>query len=175
VAAGSDGLFRRLAGVLGHPEWADDPRFVSNPARVEHQHALYALIEAEMLGRGTAEWTALLDEAGVPCAPVQNVQQMLTHPQTEALGIVQHVPDSRLTLVGLPMSIDGERPPSAQCAARARRRYRRSLRPASRTGLTCDATARLRHALHPDGRAARARRDPESSRGAQCVEHADGP
>jgi crotonobetainyl-CoA:carnitine CoA-transferase CaiB-like acyl-CoA transferase len=35
---------------------------------------------------------------------------MLTHPQTEALGIVQHVPDSRLTLVGLPMSIDGERP-----------------------------------------------------------------
>ena len=110
VAAGSDGLFRRLAGVLGHPEWADDPRFVSNPARVEHQHALYALIEAEMLGRGTAEWTALLDEAGVPCAPEQNVQQMLAHPQTEALGIVQHVPDSRLTLVGLPMSIDGERP-----------------------------------------------------------------
>jgi len=110
VAAGSDGLFRRLAGVLGHPEWADDPRFVSNPARVEHQHALYALIEAEMRGRSTEEWSALLDDAGVPCAPVQNVQQMLGHPQTRALGMVQALPDSRLTLVGLPLSIDGVRP-----------------------------------------------------------------
>ena len=110
VAAGSDGLFGRLSKVLGHPEWADDPRFLTNPKRVENQHELYALIEAEMLRRDTAAWIALLDDAGVPCAPVQNVAQMLAHPQTEALGIVQPIPDSRLTVVGLPMSIDGERP-----------------------------------------------------------------
>ncbi len=39
VAAGSDGLFGRLSKVLGHPEWADDPRFLTNPKRVENQHA----------------------------------------------------------------------------------------------------------------------------------------
>jgi crotonobetainyl-CoA:carnitine CoA-transferase CaiB-like acyl-CoA transferase len=110
VAAGSDGLFRRLAQVLGHPEWMADPRFASNPQRVEHQAILYALIEAEMSARGSGEWIALLEAAGIPCAPVQNIAQMLEHEQTKALGLLQDVPDSALKLIGLPLSFDGERP-----------------------------------------------------------------
>ena len=54
VAAGSDGMFRRLAQVLGHPEWVEDPRFASNPRRVEHQAVLYPLIEAEMFTRSNS-------------------------------------------------------------------------------------------------------------------------
>ena len=110
VAAGSDGLFRRLSQVLGHPEWSDDPRFVSNPRRVEQQSALYALIEAEMLKRGKAEWTALFEQAGIPCAPVQNVAEMIAHEQTQALGLMQAVPGSAMKFVGLPLSFDGLRP-----------------------------------------------------------------
>jgi crotonobetainyl-CoA:carnitine CoA-transferase CaiB-like acyl-CoA transferase len=110
VAAGSDALFRKLAQVLGHAEWTDDPRFASNPKRVEHQGALYALIEAEMAGRGNAEWIALLEQAGIPCAPVQNVAQMIAHEQTKALGLMQDVPDSAMNFVGLPLSFDGVRP-----------------------------------------------------------------
>ena len=110
VAAGSDGLFRRLAQVLGHPEWIADPRFGSNPKRVEHQTVLYALIEAEMCARSNGEWIALLEAAGIPCAPVQNIAQMLEHAQTRALGLLQQVPDSALKLIGLPVSFDGERP-----------------------------------------------------------------
>lgn len=110
VAAGSDGLFRRLAQVLGHPEWAEDARFASNPQRVEHQAILYALIEAEMHTRNNSEWTALLETAGIPCAPVQNMAQMLAHPQTGALGLLQSVPDSAMQLIGLPLSLDGVRP-----------------------------------------------------------------
>lgn len=111
VAAGSDALFRTLARVLGHPEWSDDPRFSSNPKRVENQSALYALIEAEMAKRGNAEWIALLERAGIPCAPVQNVAEMIAHEQTRALGLMQDVPDSAMKFVGLPISFDGARPP----------------------------------------------------------------
>ena len=111
VAAGSDALFRTLARVLGHPEWSDDPRFSSNPKRVEHQSALYALIEAEMAKRGNAEWIALLEQAGIPCAPVQNVAEMIAHEQTRALGLMQDVPDSAMKFIGLPISFDGTRPP----------------------------------------------------------------
>jgi crotonobetainyl-CoA:carnitine CoA-transferase CaiB-like acyl-CoA transferase len=111
VAAGSDALFRTLARVLGHPEWSDDPRFSSNPKRVENQSALYALIEAEMAKRGNAEWIALLERAGIPCAPVQNVAEMIAHEQTRALGLMQDVPDSAMKFIGLPISFDGTRPP----------------------------------------------------------------
>jgi crotonobetainyl-CoA:carnitine CoA-transferase CaiB-like acyl-CoA transferase len=110
VAAGSDGLFRSLAKVLGHPEWSDDPRFASNPKRVENQSALYALIETEMAKRGNAEWIAALEGAGIPCAPVQNVAEMIAHEQTKALGLMQPVPDSAMKFVGLPLSFDGARP-----------------------------------------------------------------
>jgi crotonobetainyl-CoA:carnitine CoA-transferase CaiB-like acyl-CoA transferase len=110
VAAGNNGLFTRLCGVLGHPEWAADPRFADNPARVRHAPELYALLEPPFLAHGNAEWTARLDAAGVPCAPVQDVAQMLAHPQTQALGIVQPVPGSSVPMVGLPVRFDGARP-----------------------------------------------------------------
>ncbi len=110
VAAGSDALFRKLAQVLGHPEWDEDARFVSNPKRVENQAALYLLIEAEMLKRGNAEWIALLEQAGIPCAPVQNVAEMIAHEQTQALGLMQDVPGSAMKFIGLPVSFDGKRP-----------------------------------------------------------------
>lgn len=110
VAAGSDGLFRKLAHVLGRPEWIDDARFASNPQRVEHQAVLYALIEIEMEKRSNAEWIALLDETGIPCAPVQSIAQVVAHEQIRALGLVQEVPDSAMKFIGLPVSFDGVRP-----------------------------------------------------------------
>jgi crotonobetainyl-CoA:carnitine CoA-transferase CaiB-like acyl-CoA transferase len=109
IAAGNDALFRKLCEVLGREEWTRDPRFVSNPERVRHQAALYAMIEPLVLARTTAEWIAVLDAAGVPCAPVQNVQQMLEHEQTRALGLVQAMPRGEMRLVGLPVSFDGKR------------------------------------------------------------------
>jgi crotonobetainyl-CoA:carnitine CoA-transferase CaiB-like acyl-CoA transferase len=110
IAAGNDALFRKLAEVLGHPEWTDDPRFASNPERVRNQRALYAMIEPLVAKKTTAEWIEALDRAGVPCAPVQDVQHMLDHPQTRALGLVQPMPRGPIHLVGLPVSFDGERP-----------------------------------------------------------------
>jgi crotonobetainyl-CoA:carnitine CoA-transferase CaiB-like acyl-CoA transferase len=110
VAAGSDSLFRRLAVVLGRPEWQDDVRFATNPVRVQHQAALYTLIEIEMRKRGNREWIELLEQQGIPCAPVQCIAEMLAHEQTNALGLLQSVPGSTMQFIGLPMSFDGERP-----------------------------------------------------------------
>lgn len=110
VAAGSDALFRALAQALGRPEWDDDPRFADNPSRVSHQGELYAMIDAIMLERPTAQWVQRLEAAGVPCAPVNDLGQMLSHPQTQALGLVQDVPGTGMRFVGLPLSFDGQRP-----------------------------------------------------------------
>lgn len=64
-----------------------------------------------MVRRSTQEWTGILEQAGIPCAPVQTIDQALAHEHTRALGIVQPVPASEMTLVGLPARFDGMRPP----------------------------------------------------------------
>lgn len=110
VAAGNDKLFAAFCQVLGHPEWVQDARFASNPARVQHAQELYALIEPCMAAQPNTYWMERLDAAGVPNAPVQDVRQMLEHEQTRALGILQSVPGSSIPMIGLPVSFDGQRP-----------------------------------------------------------------
>ena len=110
IAAGNDRLFASLARLLGHPEWIDDPRFRSNPDRVRNQNVLYRWIEELIPGRTNREWAAILDEAGVPNAPMQTIAEVLDHPQTKALGMLQASPQGDITLFGLPVSFDGVRP-----------------------------------------------------------------
>jgi crotonobetainyl-CoA:carnitine CoA-transferase CaiB-like acyl-CoA transferase len=111
VAAGNDRLFAKLAGALGHPEWATDPRFSTNAARQANKAELLGQIETILLTRSKGEWIDLLEAAGVPCAPINSLPEMLTQPQTEALGMLQPVPGTELPLVGLPLSFNGVRPP----------------------------------------------------------------
>lgn len=110
IAAGSDSLFRSLARVVGHPEWIEDARFIDNPNRVANQVVLYGLLDALIARESTAHWIDQLEAAGIPCAPVQSVAQMLAHPQTQAMGLVQPLPDSAMSAIGLPISLNGVRP-----------------------------------------------------------------
>ena len=110
IAAGNDRLFASLARVLGRAEWIDDPRFRSNPDRVRNQDVLYRWIEELIPARTNREWAAILDEAGVPNAPMQTIAEVLDHPQTKALGMLQASPQGDITLLGLPLSFDGVRP-----------------------------------------------------------------
>jgi crotonobetainyl-CoA:carnitine CoA-transferase CaiB-like acyl-CoA transferase len=112
VAAGSDGLFKRLANALGHPEWLEDPRFVDNPSRVQHQAALYNMLDALLLTQDTQTWVACFEDAGIPCSAVQNIAQMVAHPQTQALKLIQEVPGTGMRFFGLPLRFDGQRPQS---------------------------------------------------------------
>jgi crotonobetainyl-CoA:carnitine CoA-transferase CaiB-like acyl-CoA transferase len=111
IAAGNDRLFAKLGAALGHPEWATDPRFVTNAERRAHREELIVEMERVLTARTKGEWIDILEEAGVPCAPIQDLREMLAEPQTQALGILQAVPDLDLDLMTLPVSFDGRRPP----------------------------------------------------------------
>jgi len=113
VAAGSDALFKRLAHALGHPEWLQDPRFVDNPSRVQHQGVLYGMLDALLLTQDTQTWVDCFEAAGIPCSAVQNMAQMVAHPQTQALNLIQDVPGTRMRFFGLPLRFDGQRPQSS--------------------------------------------------------------
>ncbi len=110
IAAGSDALFKALSTTVGKPEWATDPRFTDNPRRVENQTVLYAMLDAIIATKPTDYWVEQLEAAGVPCAPVNNLAQMVAHPQTQALGLMQDVPGTGMRFIGLPISFDGVRP-----------------------------------------------------------------
>jgi len=112
VAAGGDSLFVKLSKVLGFPEWPDDPRFATNPDRVQNREAINGAITEMMQKKTRAYWQEALDEGGIPNAPILHMGEVLDHPQTEALGIVQQDPTNPdMRLVGLPMQFDGDRPP----------------------------------------------------------------
>lgn len=74
VAAGNDAIFARLCDAIGRPALASDPRFASNPARLEHRDALAAEIEGALAADGAAGWSARLAGAGVPAGPVNDVE-----------------------------------------------------------------------------------------------------
>lgn len=117
VAAGNNALFERLCKLLNQPQWLQDARFQTNPLRVQHRDVLDAQIEALLQQKTRSEWMAAMEVAGVPCAPVQTIDQSLAHPQTQALGIVQSVPDSAMTLMGMPARFNGVRPPVRSAAS----------------------------------------------------------
>jgi crotonobetainyl-CoA:carnitine CoA-transferase CaiB-like acyl-CoA transferase len=111
IAAGNDALFARLALALGRPEWLDDPEFASNGERVKHRERLNRLIGEVVATAERADWLARLDAAGVPAAPLQTLDAVIAHPQTQAVGMVQPAPGDHPDLVGLPLQFDGVRPP----------------------------------------------------------------
>ena len=68
-----------MCARLGHPEWATDPRFLTNALRVQNRSVLEPLIEGVTVQRSTAEWLARLEGSGMPYAAVNDVQGTLKH------------------------------------------------------------------------------------------------
>ena len=111
VAAGNDRLYQRLCAVLGRPEWGSDARFATVGDRLINRAALIPLIQLALLTRPRAVWQAALEAAGVPHAPINKVSEAADDPQTVALGAMLTEPETGYPLLGLPVSLDGERPP----------------------------------------------------------------
>ena len=116
IAAPNDRLFERLSNVLDHPEWPSDPRFDTNQRRYANLAELNALIAPVVAKYPRQHWQAVLDEAGIPNAPVQQVLEMMSDPQTEALGIIQQGEGEGPRLMGMPLNFDGIRPPLSRYA-----------------------------------------------------------
>jgi CoA:oxalate CoA-transferase len=120
IAAGNDGLFVKLASALGRADLAENRLFKTNPLRNEHQEALRAEIEGVLCGADTDHWIAVLEAAGVPCGPVNNIAQALAHPQTEARNMLVSVGDpvtGTLKLAGNPMKLSAFADPPTRSAA----------------------------------------------------------
>ena len=110
VACGNDNLFRKFCDAAGCPELAQDPRFVTNGKRVENRAELTCLIQQIFGRKTTAEWLALLEAAGVPNGPINNIAQVFEEPQVLARGVkieLDHTAAGKLPLVASPMRFSG--------------------------------------------------------------------
>ena len=119
LTVGNDGQFRKFCEVAGHPEWATDPRLASNSARVANRAELIPLIRQVTVFRTTAEWIAALEQAGVPCGPINDLDQVFADPQVQARGTrirMAHPLAGEVDLVANPIRlsrtpVDYRRPP----------------------------------------------------------------
>ncbi|MBV8133780.1 MAG: CoA transferase [Alphaproteobacteria bacterium] len=120
IAAGNDGLFVKLAHALDRADLAENPLFKTNALRNQHQEALRAEIEGVLRTKGTDRWIEVLEAAGVPCGPVNNIAQAIAHPQTTARNMLISVDDpvtGPLKLAGNPMKVSSfADPPTRQPA-----------------------------------------------------------
>ena len=87
LGGGNDRLFGVLCHKLGKPEWASDPKFFTNSARVKNRIELEALIETETRSRTTEEWLEILDGSGMPYSAINDIQGTLNHEHGQYLSI----------------------------------------------------------------------------------------
>ena len=105
---------------MGRPELADDPRFETNELRTQNHEALKAELEAALGTNTTAHWLAALDRAGVPCGPLNNVQDVLNEPQVAARNMVVEASDGAegtLKMAGNPIKMSAYHDPATRGAA----------------------------------------------------------
>jgi formyl-CoA transferase len=106
VAAGNDGQYRKFVEAGGRPELADDERFATNPQRVKNRDLLVPLLADMVSERGRDEWIAMLEEVGVPCGPINNLDEVFANEQVQARGIeiaLPHPTAGEVKLVRSPM------------------------------------------------------------------------
>ena len=108
VAVGNDGQFRHFVKAGDRELLADDPRFATNPARIEHRDALIPLLAAMVKEKTKVEWISHLESVGVPCGPINNLQEVFENEQVVARGIQLNMPHptaGSMKLVASPMRL----------------------------------------------------------------------
>jgi len=117
IAAGNDALWVKLTDALKHPELAANPDYQTNPLRNRHQPQLKEELDRILSAETTDHWIAVLEAAGIPCGPVNNVAQALAHPQTAARNMLIEVDDPTtgpLKLAGNPMKFSAFADPATR-------------------------------------------------------------
>jgi crotonobetainyl-CoA:carnitine CoA-transferase CaiB-like acyl-CoA transferase len=92
LAVGNDSQFASLCAVLGKPEWSSDERFSTNPQRVKSRDELVAMIRSATLRRPTKEWIAVMEAAGVPCGPINDLEAVFSDPHVQARNVRIEMP-----------------------------------------------------------------------------------
>jgi crotonobetainyl-CoA:carnitine CoA-transferase CaiB-like acyl-CoA transferase len=108
IVGSNQRLWTRLCQALRREDLLQDPRFASNMERVKHRHLLVPVLQGEIQKYPTRQLNEMLDEAGVPCAPVNTLDNVLTDPQTLVRDMVVDIPHPLipdLKLLGLPVKL----------------------------------------------------------------------
>lgn len=107
-AAGNDAQWAKFCRQVGRADWAADPRFATNPARLENRIVLVGLLNELFAGRPVAEWLALCEQIGLPAGPINSIDRVLADPQILARGMrleVAHATEGNLPILGSPLAI----------------------------------------------------------------------
>ncbi|MBR7792884.1 CoA transferase [Undibacterium sp. FT147W] len=113
VAAGNDGQYKKFVAAGGEEQLASDERFSTNPARVANREVLIPLLAEMVKRKSRQEWIALLEEAGVPCGPINRLDDVFNDPQVKARGMqitLPHPTAGSVKLVGSPMKLSATPP-----------------------------------------------------------------
>jgi CoA:oxalate CoA-transferase len=108
VGAGNQRLWEHLCTLLGCPELVNDARFDTNGNRTSNVKALTALLNAIFSQKTVSEWLVLLEKAGLPCAPINNVEQIINDPQIKARNMIveiEHPVAGHLKMAGVPVKM----------------------------------------------------------------------
>lgn len=110
VAVGNDQMWSRFCMAIGRADLASDPRFATNPLRVEHRDACVAEIAAVLRAHPRDEWVRVLNDAGVPCGPINTLGEVFADPQVLHRQMVTDLDapgGERYRAVGLPVKYSG--------------------------------------------------------------------
>ena len=108
IAVGNDKQFARLCEMLGKPEIVMDEKFSTNSGRVQNRTEIIPLLASIFKAASVSEWLAKLDEAEIPCGPIQNFEQVFSMPtvkEREMLVKMEHPTIGELPLVGSPLKM----------------------------------------------------------------------
>ena len=109
LGVGNDSQWQRLCQeVLNRPDLARDPRFATNPQRMKHREVLIPLLQEVFVEGGVEDWLQRMTTAGIPCGPVQAIDQVFADPQVLAREMVWELPHptaGQVRLVGTPLKL----------------------------------------------------------------------
>lgn len=106
IAVGNDNQWKKFCGIAGLHQYADDPKFATNPRRVENRKDVVAIITPVIAGKTMQEWISIFDAAGIPCGPIYTVDQVLSDPQVRARDMlvdIDHPKCGTIQVLGHPI------------------------------------------------------------------------
>ncbi len=115
----TDSHWHRFFNLVGRPEMLEDPRFADHGARTRHIRAIYVEVADILRTRTTAEWLRLLQEADIPCSPLNGIHELLVDPHLNQVGffeMVDHPTEGRIRTMRIP-TIWSATPPEPACQA----------------------------------------------------------
>lgn len=108
IACGNDKLWIQFCNLFDLKDLVNNPKFATNPKRVENHDELFAILQPILKQKTSDEWLKLFDQNGIPAGPILNVEEILNHPQIKARDMVKELPHTKgmnVKVTGIPVKL----------------------------------------------------------------------